>query len=127
MRTLDVLRRDGAHVILIGPVPEIEFDVPGTLVRSLRGIGVLPPVSRSAVDTRQRQVMEALARIEALGWVTVVYPHRALCNAAECAVAEGTRALYSDDDHLSPFGSARVMPLFLQALQRGPPATKPPS
>jgi hypothetical protein len=124
-RTISLLRRQGAHVILAGPVPEIEFDVPGTLVRSLRGFGDLPPVMRSDFDARQRQVMQAFALIEALGWVSVVYPHAALCDAERCMVAEGTRALYTDDDHLSPFGSARVMPLFLQALERGPQAMKP--
>jgi hypothetical protein len=118
IRTLDLLRREGAQVIVAGPVPEIEFDVPGSLVRALRGIGTLPPVARSDFDDRQRQVMQAFAGIEALGWVRVVYPHRALCDAAHCAVAEGTRALYSDDDHLSPFGSEKVMPLFRQALGR---------
>ncbi len=125
IRTLDLLRRGGAEVILAGPVPEIEFDVPGTLVRSLRGIGTLPPVSRSAFEDRQRQVLEAFARIEALGWVRVVYPHEALCDAEHCTVAEGTRALYSDDDHLSPFGSARVMPQFSRALEREPRVTGP--
>lgn len=118
VRTLDLLGRHGAQVILVGPVPEIEFDVPGTLIRSLRGIGVLPPVARSDFDSRQRQVMQALTRIEALGKATVVYPHRALCDAATCAVAEAIRPLYSDDDHLSPFGAAKVMPLFARAIAR---------
>ncbi|MGE3702406.1 MAG: SGNH hydrolase domain-containing protein [Hyphomicrobiaceae bacterium] len=96
-------------------MPEIDFDVPGTLVRALRGIGVLPPVRRSDFDTRQSQVIAALGRLESLGKV-VIYPHRALCDAAACTVADGIRPLYIDDDHLSPFGSARVMPLFRQVL-----------
>jgi hypothetical protein len=98
-RTLHLLERSGARVILIGPVPEIEFHVPRTLVRSLRGIGKLPAVTRSQFETRQEQVMAALAGIEGLGGFTVL----------TCAVVDGKRPLYVDDHHLSPFGAAKVV------------------
>ena len=41
-RTLDLLGRNGSRVVLIGPVPEIEFDVPTTLVRSLGASAACP-------------------------------------------------------------------------------------
>lgn len=109
VRTLHALEQGGSRVVLIGPVPEIEYHVPRTLVRSLRGIGELPIVTRSQFDTRQEQVMAALAGIERLGHFTVLYPHRVLCGAATCTVAEGKRPLYVDDHHLSPFGAAKVV------------------
>jgi hypothetical protein len=107
-RTLHLLERGGSRVILIGPVPEIEYHVPRTLVRSLRGIGELPVVTRSQFDTRQEQVMAALAGIERLGHFAVLYPHRVLCGDVTCTAAEGKRPLYVDDHHLSPFGAAKV-------------------
>ena len=115
-RTLDLLGLNGSRLILVGPVPEIDFDVPSTLVRSLRGIGDLPPVMRSEFEIRQKQVMQALARIAESGKATVVYPHAALCNAQVCSVADGTRPLYIDDDHLSPFGAAKVARLVEQVI-----------
>ena len=67
LRTLRTAALDAGHVALIGPVPEVEYDVPATLVRSLRGLSALPPLLRSDFDRRQRLVMDALARIEKNG------------------------------------------------------------
>ena len=106
--TLGQLRRHTEHVVVIGPVPEIEYNVPATLVRSLRGLSRLPPVWRHDFERRQSLVLAALGEIEAAGQATVLYPHTALCEGKTCAVADGVRPLYSDDDHLSPFGAERV-------------------
>jgi hypothetical protein len=60
--------------------------------------------------------MAALAKVGRLEGVVVVYPHTVLCDSETCAVADGVRALYSDDDHLSPFGAARVSALIRAAI-----------
>jgi SGNH domain-containing protein len=117
-RTIERVRASGAQVILLGPVPEIEYDVPPTLVRSLQGIGRLPPVRRDDFDLRQEQVLSALAKISARGEALVLYPHTVLCNNETCAVADGIKSLYMDDDHLSPFGSARVSALVRSVIGR---------
>ena len=117
-RTIERVRASGAHAIVVGPVPEIDFDVPPTLVRSLQGIGRLPTVRRADFDRRQEQVLRALAKIEARGIATVVYPHRTLCDSEACLVTDGLLSLYMDDDHLSPFGSARVAALVKSAIGR---------
>jgi hypothetical protein len=62
--------------------------------------------------------MATLAKISTLRDVVVVYPHTVLCNEETCAVADGLRALYADDDHLSPFGAARVSALVKSAIDR---------
>jgi peptidoglycan/LPS O-acetylase OafA/YrhL len=117
-RTIARVRASGATVVVVGPVPEIGYHVPTTLVRSLHGTGRLPPLKREDFDLRQKQVMEALARIGAIEGVAVVYPHAVLCDAETCAVADGLRALYADDDHLSPFGAARVSALIGSVIGR---------
>ena len=118
VRTLDALALAGSHVVLIGPIPEIEYHVARTLVRSLRGIGALPSVPRSQFDIRQAQVLSALADIEVSGQFTVVYPHKVLCSDTVCSVAEGVLPLYVDDDHLSPFGATKVAKQVADAIGR---------
>jgi hypothetical protein len=116
IRTVERARAAGAQVVIVGPVPEIDYDPPKTLVRSLHGIGPLPEVRRADFNLRQRQVLSALERVQAMESVLVVYPHSVLCNDATCAVAEGIQSLYEDDDHLSPFGAARVSAAIATAL-----------
>jgi peptidoglycan/LPS O-acetylase OafA/YrhL len=111
LRTIERIRASGAQVIVIGPVPEADYNVPAALVRSLHGFGYLPPVRRTDFDRRQDQVLSALAKLHGLDGVSVVYPHVALCDEQTCAVADGIRSLYIDDDHLSPFGAVRVAAL----------------
>jgi peptidoglycan/LPS O-acetylase OafA/YrhL len=119
VRTVARIRATGAHVIVVGPVPEIAYFVPSTLVRSLQGVGQLPPVWRADFNLRQAQVLGALAKVEALDGVSVVYPHKALCDERTCSVSDGVHSLYKDDDHLSPFGAARVVALIQAALDAG--------
>jgi SGNH domain-containing protein len=76
---------------------------------------------------RQKQVMKGLARIGALDGVTVAYPHTALCDLETCQVADGLRALYFDDDHLSPFGAARVSALVRGVIDGAGWEAAPPS
>jgi peptidoglycan/LPS O-acetylase OafA/YrhL len=115
-RTIARVRASGAQVVVVGPVPEIAFHVPTTLVRSLYGFGHLPPVMRADFDLRQKQVMDALTGIGALDEVIVVYPHAVLCDTETCAVTDGPRPLYADDDHLSPLGAARVSALIRSVI-----------
>jgi hypothetical protein len=75
----------------------------------------MPPVSRRDFDNRQERVLKALSQIQTIENVTVVYPHTVLCNADTCAVADGIRSLYIDDDHLSPFGAARIVAMIHSA------------
>ena len=110
-RTIGRVRASGARVIVVGPVPEIEFNVPKTLVRSLQGIGEMPTVRRADFDKRQDLVLRALSKVEGRGDATIVYPHVILCDRETCAVRDDVRSLYMDDDHLSPFGSSRVSSL----------------
>jgi len=107
-RTLDQLAAHAPHVVLLGPVPELEYNAPATLVRALRGLSELPPVWRHDFERRQRLVLAALADLATAGRALVLYPHAVLCDEATCAVADGVQPLYSDDDHLSAFGAERV-------------------
>ncbi|GLQ07184.1 acyltransferase family protein [Sneathiella chinensis] len=109
IRTIDRIEAAGARVIVIGPVPEIQFHVPDTLIRTWSGIGDLPLVRREDFDDRQSRVLAALKRIEILGKATVIYPHQMLCDDVSCDVTRNDKALYTDDDHLSVEGARAIV------------------
>ena len=98
-----------AKIVIMGPVPEIAYHVPDTLVRSWSGIGNLPLVSRQEFDIRQAKVLAALKQVEASGEASVVYPHQSLCNDKTCLVERDNRTLYLDDDHLSVEGARDIV------------------
>ena len=116
IRTMEIMRSFDVRVIVVGPVPELEFDVPATLNRALRGFSHVAPVPLANFDKRQRMVLAALTQVESSGLGPVLYPHKVLCDGRVCNVEEAGLPLYSDDDHLSPFGASRVVRAFAPAL-----------
>ncbi|MBL4739530.1 MAG: acyltransferase [Sneathiella sp.] len=109
LRTVDALNEIGVKVVIIGPVPEIAFHVPDTLVRVWSGIGDLPVVSRQEFDHRQAKVLPALKLLQDSNKAAVIYPHEKLCDDLACKVAQGSRTLYLDDDHLSVEGARGIV------------------
>ncbi len=115
-RTLGDLSEAGTKIVLIGPIPEIDYDVPNALMRANNGIGRVPEVNRASFDLRQNEVFNSIQEVANLPGVSIVYPHQTLCTAHRCEVNEGTRSLYTDDDHLSAFGVDRVLPYVLSKI-----------
>lgn len=115
-RTVSRINSRGAKVVIVGPVPEIEFDVPKSMVRAINLGQGLPRVTRSAFDARQPLVLEAMKMIELMPKVSVIYPHFRLCDANECRVAVNNQPLYRDDDHLSEEGVKLIVSPILQAV-----------
>ena len=113
LRTIERVRTSGAQVIVVGPVPEVDFNVPPTLVRSLQGIGRMPVVRRA--DFGRISCCEPWPRLRRVASPPSSTRTRS-CAIAICAVADGIRSLYLDDDHLSPFGSARVSALIKSVI-----------
>ncbi|HEX6000916.1 MAG TPA: acyltransferase family protein [Hyphomicrobiaceae bacterium] len=125
IRTVEQVRASGAFVLVVGPVPEIAFEVPPTVGRALQGWGKLPEVRRTDFDKRQRQVLSALSKLQPRPGVLVVYPHTTFCDASSCIVTDGVRPLYEDNNHLSPFGAARVSAQIAAELRHVQFASKP--
>lgn len=108
-RTIRRIKKTGADVLIIGPVPEIEYHVPDTLIRTLSGVGKMPTVHRADFDKRQRIVLEAFKKIEEEGLATLIYPHDFLCDENACKVNDGNKFFYTDDDHLSILGATPIV------------------
>lgn len=107
--TVEKIRAAGKRVVIIGPVPEFELNVPAAFIKAAmrgeRGDIVMP---RESFDIRQRGVTPVLAKLAQMDGVRVVYPHLQLCDDAVCRATAGGRALYVDDDHLSPRGALAI-------------------
>lgn len=112
------LRRAGKTVVLVGPTPEFEVDVPRALgLMAARGEepeGLV--VTEAAFLARQGRVLELLDAHAGPG-VLRVNPHERLRlpgpgPARYRAMADGDASLYFDDDHLSLTGARFVAPAF---------------
>ncbi len=104
-------------VIVVGPVPEVDYFVPETLAE-LRYRGVAKDIAptRAQFLSRQRFVLPTIAAAQKRYNVTVIYPHSMLCDALRCPVDKENRPLYFDNNHLSTFGAKRLLPLFRSAF-----------
>lgn len=106
--TIRAIRDAGADVLLVGPVPELNFDVPSAVLRQAQ-IGVPVPATRRAdVDLRQSTILSAMADAGKGTGITVVEADDSLCDAATCAYAKDGLPLYEDSNHLNPIGAELI-------------------
>jgi peptidoglycan/LPS O-acetylase OafA/YrhL len=114
-RTLAAIRAAGAEPVIIGPVPEIGWDVGPILARAAQW-GLTPPDSplRAHYDARQKATLQVL-RATAEG-ATIIDPARVLCDAQICNAWLGEEVFYGDDDHLSGRGSRLLSGALATAL-----------
>ena len=117
LETVEMLREGGRAVTIVGPVPELSVKLPTAMIRAMmRGETEDFSISRQAFDAVQAPILEALAALDAMPRVRVIYPHLALCNETRCRAVEDGRPLYVDDDHLSPAGVRVIAGLLDDAL-----------
>ena len=116
-RTLTALHAAGKNIVLIGPVPEIGFDVPTTLARSIwfnDRLRIEP--SLASFFIRQRFVMHTQADLQRHFGFRLIQPYQALCDNMKCSVGGAEHPLYIDDNHLSITGTRVLRPLFEPAF-----------
>jgi hypothetical protein len=112
--TVNRLLAAGKTVVLVYPVPEIGYYVPGSLSRML-ATGRDPlslNLPLAAFQARQDSILPILDRAGTSPRIVRVYPHKRLCNEDRCLVYANGKALYRDADHLSAAGSEFVLPVF---------------
>jgi hypothetical protein len=104
LATIKSLTDRGIRVVLIGPAPEIGWDVPRNLARRNAFDAVLPALPRrDDFLVRQATVLSVLQEAAAMPNVQVLRPDVVFC-AEVCAVERAGRVLYFDDNHLSIHG-----------------------
>jgi peptidoglycan/LPS O-acetylase OafA/YrhL len=121
-RTVTAIEDSGKRVVLVGPIPEIGWNVPNTLAMT-KMTGFQAPAAPTLADflSRQKHVLNAIAGLPKGPRLAVIYPHERLCAGGSCRPANGAVPLYFDDDHLSVSGAKSISTLFDPALRESQP------
>ncbi len=120
LSTLLAMRR---QVVIVGPVPDVGYDVPSAYRvarltrRNLNGFGP----TRDAYAQSNRRVLSTFEALRRDG-ISVIDVRDRLCGRKRCRVMNSGGLLYSDDNHLSVNGSHFVSTLFdpILASDRSP-------
>jgi peptidoglycan/LPS O-acetylase OafA/YrhL len=112
---LGLLTNADKEILFVIDQPELGFDSRKCLdsrpYRSLLSTESFKcKVTRSAYDKRSAQYRKLITRVlEQFPSVEVIDAAQALCDNQFCYAKINNRILYSDDDHLSPYGAFRVL------------------
>ena len=115
--TIGHLRALGIDVVVVGPVPDIGWNVPYILAAAEKRKAV-PPDGPSLGDflTSQREVIPILRELENDG-VYVMYPHEVLCQSI-CIIQLDGQILYRDREHLTTVGAELLQPMLVEQFSR---------
>ena len=118
-QTISRLQTFGVDVMIVGPVPEIGWNVPSVLAaKEWRKQPIPEGPSLADFMNSQRKIMPILKELEHDG-LYVVYPHELLCKST-CLVQLNGQVLYRDTEHLTTHGADLLRPVFVQQLSRRP-------
>ncbi|HDY7922010.1 TPA: acyltransferase [Vibrio vulnificus] len=104
-------------IFLLKSIPEQTFNVPLKLSRDLFYDKELPSLPLSSYIDRNKYLSGFYHSIERCG-VTVLDPTEYLCTDSYCVSNYSGRPIYSDDDHLSEFGSRFLTPMFATVFNK---------
>ncbi len=128
-QAVSLLLDAGREVIVVGPVPIFDRNIPGAMMRSERlGLDLLPTQTLDAHKNRPHRLGdEFLDDMQALGAIPFS-TEPILCPRGECLTNINGRPLYIDDEHLTVFG-ARLLSIeidkkILQLLHAENPDTR---
>jgi len=104
----------GLEVVIVAPLPELPYDVPGCLARR-------PPeqcdVERTVADAQRRDVMRLLEGIrQRFVGVQILDFMGRVCDVATCYAERGGEIYFRDDHHLTARASRELLPAARAAL-----------
>ncbi len=114
-RTIETILATNRRVVIIGPLPEIGYDVPSAnFIASRTGRDTNEMIAPSLEEylTRNQKMFAILKEFEEKYGIQIVEPWKSLCQGDICRAVIDEIPLYRDDDHLSVFGSELLAPIF---------------
>jgi hypothetical protein len=102
--------------VIIAGVPEIGWDTPNVLAKSIwraRHVQIAPSLAEHR--NRQQFVIQLMTELQD-NRIKVLWPADLLCANDRCRVTHAGQPLYVDEDHLSSAGAKLLAPLLGQAL-----------
>jgi peptidoglycan/LPS O-acetylase OafA/YrhL len=125
-RTVDAIVASGARAWVVMEAPYAGFNVPNRIARTMmRGEAVDTMFDVAAFADQKKRSAFMAALLSGLP-VHVVDPSGGLCDAARCLAMADGKPLYFDDNHLSIYGTARLVPLLSQIFSPMREAAKAP-
>jgi len=112
--TLAALHGMGKTIVLIGPGPNFEMDVPSLYQLSMSRYGTWRGDKFQALKDETLGV--AFHALGELPSVSVVLPYDILCTDKSCRVYENGEFVFWDTNHLTPYGSALISENIYRAL-----------
>lgn len=118
---VDALRSTGAGVLIMGPTPEMSFDVPACLARqawATRFTGV--DLCRPGVPSESLLAIAAQLRAIAGGRANVRYIDSLdlICPDGSCRVEQGGLVMFRDADHLTARYARSLAPMIDQRMRQ---------
>jgi peptidoglycan/LPS O-acetylase OafA/YrhL len=106
----------GKSVWLIGPIPEVGYNVPKSLYLQKVGFDNDIRIAPTTLEFSKREqfIFSTFRALEERFPIKVIWPHEAMCDANECRVEVEGRPLYSDGHHLSVTGARYIAPQFIR-------------
>ena len=112
-RLVAELTEAGKKVVIVGPVPEPQFDVPKLLYVQRFGFAPsIKDVSREDYERRHARILAYFRQLSAQYPVTFVEPVDRLCRGTVCPGSDAQGPRYFDHNHLSVRVAKEVSPLF---------------
>lgn len=102
--TVQAILATGRSVVIIGPTPEVGWDVPNVLARNqMLGLPLPEGVSKEEYNKRSGRTEALLARIaDSSRQVRYIPLSDSICSLENCAIRDNTGLpLYIDDNHIS--------------------------
>lgn len=111
------LSKAGKRLIIIYPIPVQRLPAPRALANSYRFSEDYNRFQTRTSDylLRTRSIFDAYDNLGSKN-IERVYPHRHLCGTESCAMSDGQRPYYFDDNHLSLYGAQHLAPALTLAM-----------
>ena len=105
------LKKYKKNIVLIGPIPKPDYDFASEYSRQIifKGNKYKLSEERKVFDSKYKDIIKYY---ESKLGKNFMQPHKKLCDKEKCYYADKNGALFSDWNHLSKYGSMKMLSLF---------------